>query len=179
MSCSYYTFRQNDYYCTKKGDYVNSDTYYRYCKGYYYDECPIYRHEESSGCYLTTIVCNALRAQDNSSTLNTLRKFRDEVLQKDSKYDAILEQYDTVGPKIARCINSDNDREYIASLAYFNCLLPICRCIKAKKIEEAVAGYEEMTSIFIEYYGLKEQYDDVVSLEGRNKGHGRCMKKNN
>ena len=57
MSCSYYTFRQNDYYCTKKGDYVNSDTYYRYCKGYYYDECPIYRHEESSGCYLTTIVC--------------------------------------------------------------------------------------------------------------------------
>ncbi len=36
-----------------------------------------------------------------------------------------------------------------------------------------------MTSRFIEYYGLKEQYDDVVSLDGRNKGHGRCMKKSN
>ncbi len=177
MSCSYYTFRQGDYYCEKKRDYVNSDTYSKYCRGYYYDECPIYRHEESSGCYLTTIVCNVLRDQDDSSTLNTLRKFRDEVLQKDPKYDDVLKQYDTVGPKIARCINSDNDREYIASLAYFNCLLPICRCIKAKRIDEAVAGYEEMTSSFIEYYGLKEQYDDVVSLDGRNKGHGRFLKK--
>ena len=31
MSCSYYTFRQGDYYCTKKSDYVNEDVYYKYC----------------------------------------------------------------------------------------------------------------------------------------------------
>ena len=49
MSCAYYTFRNNDYYCLKKGDYVNSDVYQRYCKNYSYDECPIYKDNPNSG----------------------------------------------------------------------------------------------------------------------------------
>lgn len=179
MSCSYYGFRNNDYYCYKKGDYVNTDTYRRYCRDYSYDECPIYKHEESSGCYLTTIVCNVLRENDRGYVLSTLRDFRDRVLQNDNEYDSLLEQYDTVGPKISRCINQDDNRLDVSVAVFYKSLLPICGCIKANKNEEAVLKYKAMTLGLIEHYGLKEKYDDVVSLGDKNRGHGRCRKKEN
>lgn len=83
MSCAYYTFRNNDYYCLKKGDYVNSDVYQRYCKNYSYDECPIYKgNPDSGGCYLTTACVEAKGLPDDCEELTILRDFRDHWLKK-------------------------------------------------------------------------------------------------
>lgn len=180
MSCSYYTFRQGDYYCTKKGDYVSSDTYYSYCKGYYYDDCPIYKHEESSGCFLTTIVCDSIGLQDNNPVLNTLRAFRNNILQQNPIYYDILKYYDSIGPVIAKKISEDKEKSKLSKYLYSSILIPICNYISINNYEEAITKYEAMTLSLINYYGLKKQYN---SIEFKNdfipekSGHGRILKK--
>ena len=61
MSCSYYTFRQGDYYCTKKSDYVNEDVYYKYCRNWDYSDCPVYKGDTSGGCYLPVCIQRVCR----------------------------------------------------------------------------------------------------------------------
>ena len=90
MSCTYYRWN-GDYWCDKNNRSVNSDTYSRYCKGYYYDECSVYKRDDSiGGCFITTIVCDTLGKSDDDRVLNNLRYFRDNVLQKNSKYTYLL-----------------------------------------------------------------------------------------
>lgn len=179
MSCSYYTFRQNDYYCMKKSDYVNSDTYYRYCRNYSYDECPVYKHQESSGCYLTTIVCKVLGKKDNDLILNVMRNFRDNVLKNDPNYYEILRDYDMIGPSIARSIELDQNKEQLASGLYSQNLSEICKAIMCGEENMAVEGYRYMTNGLIDYYGLREEYNNLdrssynVSPELR--GHARVL----
>ena len=177
--CDWYTFRQGDYYCEKKKDYVNSDTYYRYCRGYYYDECPTYKYEESSGCFLTTIVCGTLGFSDDNPVLNMLREFRDNILQKDPKYFNLLLKYDVIGPLISNNIFNDKEKLKLAMDLYSKCLVPICNYISIKNYDKAVSLYENMTLSLVDYYGLKELYNSIV-LDGnfiaKQAGHGRSLK---
>lgn len=159
MSCPYYTFRENDYYCQKKSNYVNSDTYYRYCRNYSYDECPIYKQTETSNCYLTTIVCNILHKKDDDQILNTLRNFRDNVLQRDKKYYKILKDYDTIGPIISEKIANDKDKLLLSKYLYQSILIPTATNINNNNYEKAITIYEIMTLSLINYYGLKHQYN--------------------
>ena len=106
MSCPYYTFRSNDYYCTKNEDYVNSDVYYKYCRKYDYDDCPIYKGDSSSGgCYLTSACVEARGLPDDCMELQTLRDFRDNWLkQQPCGQDEVAEYYATA-PRIVDKIN--------------------------------------------------------------------------
>ena len=71
MSCSYYTFRQGDYYCTKKSDYVNEDVYYKYCRNWDYSDCPVYKGDTSGGCYLTSACMYSKGLPDDCYELET------------------------------------------------------------------------------------------------------------
>jgi len=179
MSCSYYTFRQNDYYCTKKGDYVNSDVYYRYCRNYSYDECPIYKQQDSSGCYLTTIVCKVLGKKDNDLVLNVMRNFRDNVLQTNPDYYDILRDYDMIGPSIAKAIELDENNKQLSSGLYNNNLSEICKAIMCGEENMAVDSYLSMTSGLIDYYGLREEYDNLdrssYNVSSDLRGHARVL----
>ena len=42
MSCPFYWYNHH-YACRKSGKDVNEDTYYKYCRNYDYDDCPIYK----------------------------------------------------------------------------------------------------------------------------------------
>lgn len=55
MSCPYYWY-DNHYACRKTGKDVNEDVYYKFCKNYDYDDCPIYKGQDTSGCFLTSPV---------------------------------------------------------------------------------------------------------------------------
>ena len=106
MSCTYYRWNggsfTGDYWCDKNDKRVDSDTYSKYCRGYYYSDCPVYKRSDSSGgCFITTIVCNVLGKSDDDKVLNNLRYFRDNVLKKDECYRYILIDYDNIGPVIA------------------------------------------------------------------------------
>ena len=156
MSCPFYTFRQNDYYCSKNSNYVNSDTYYKYCRNYDYDDCPVYkRNDSTSGCYLTTIVCSVLNKEDDNKVLNSLRNFRDHTLQKNKEY------YD------------------MSNYLYEKFLKPISKLIEEKKDIEAIERYKIMTLALINYYGIKKIYNNIdyniPNFNPKTSGHGKKL----
>ncbi len=143
MSCSYYTFRQGDYYCYKKKDYVNEDCYRRYCRDYSYDECPIYRNEESSsGCFLTSACVEARGLPDDCDELQTLRAFRDNWLRQQPGGAAEIQAYYQTGPAIVAALRCDGGTARFDQL-YRELVLPCVADIKAGRMEEAYRRYRQ------------------------------------
>lgn len=142
MSCTYYRWNggsfTGDYWCDKKNERVNNDIYQRYCKGYYYDECPIYKKSNSSGgCFITTIICDILGKNDDDKVINNLRNFRDNILTKDEKYKSILIDYDNIGPVIAYEISKDKDKEKLSIGLYDLILTKVSDLIDNKDYEKS------------------------------------------
>lgn len=162
MSCINYRWN-GDYWCDKKKARVSDADYYKYCRNYGYSDCPIYKQDTSSGCYLTTIICKILGKNDNDSVLDKMRKFRDSVLQKDVKYAQILKDYDTIGPLLSNCIANDYFNGYLSEKLYNRILVPISIQLDKKQYEGAVKMYENMTLSLINYYGLSNMYKDLKS----------------
>lgn len=168
MSCTYYRWNGGifgDYWCDKKDCRVDSDTYYKNCRDFNYDECPIYRHSESSGpCFITTVLCEILGLPDNHETLNTLRAFRDNILQKDKQYEEILKIYDIIGPMLAYRLKIDKNKEQLASELYNLSLLPIIEEIKNKNYAKAIKHYIYMTLSLISSYNLRTTYNSLKDI---------------
>ena len=110
------------------------------------------KEHSSSGCYITTAVVNILGFADNCETMNILRTFRRQVLQKDAKYRSILLQYDCVGPKIAFNLQRDENAYEVASDLYFSYLVKAVCAIKENDIDRAIAIYTAMTEKLISEY---------------------------
>lgn len=188
MACTYYSFKGGlfggDYWCDKKKCAVDENTYYKFCRDYSYSSCPIYKQGSGSGCFITTVTCEILGCQDDSLVMNDLRSFRDNVLQKDSKYYDILKEYDVIGPKLADCIRNDKDKNEMAKGLYQNVLLPVHQDIQDNNYNAAVEKYYLMTLMLINYYGLKHVYNNIKdndygydNFEPSLAGHGRVKKK--
>ncbi len=147
MSCSYYMFRNNDYYCCKKQDYVNDDIYRRYCRDYAYNECPIYREETSSsgGCYLTSACMEAQGLSDNCEELTILRDFRDNWMKKQPGGLAEVAEYYATAPEIVKKINQRPDAKEIWNGLYETLVAPCVRLIQVGAMEEAHRKYYAIT----------------------------------
>lgn len=59
---------------------------------------------------MTTLVVNTLGYDDNCDFLKTLRSFRDNVMRKNPKYQDLLMEYDSLGPKLVKCIEADDQK---------------------------------------------------------------------
>ena len=170
----------SDYYCGYMKKIIRDDVYRRYCRDNY-QRCSVYMQNQPSSCYLTTITCNILGKDDNDIVLDKLRNFRDDVLQKDEKYDKILKDYDVIGPVIAEEIRNDNNAYDIASKIYNKNLLNICYKIDNKEYEEAVNKYFGMTYYLMLYYGLTDKYWNIQKngygykeeIDIKKSGHGK------
>lgn len=189
IKCAYMTKRSNgwsdEYYCTKVEHAVSYDQYISKCCSYSYDECSNYKYEKpSSGCFITTVVCDVLGMDDSNFYLTMLRKFRKEYLQTRPEGISILEQYDTVGPVIAYCIMNDKNREEVAMNAFNNSIAPVVNDVCEGKSASAIRRYADMTNGLIHRYGLDAlsisipgvsiyDYKDDKSMMG----HGRLVKK--
>ena len=142
MSCSWYDFRNNDYYCMKKQDYVNSDVYYRYCRNYSYDECPIYKgNTDSGGCYLTSACVEAKGLPDDCEELTVLREFRDNWLKHRPGGLGEVAEYYASAPVIVEKINAREDAKEIWCRVYESLVRPCVELIKCGKMEETHALY--------------------------------------
>jgi hypothetical protein len=144
MSCSYYTFRQGDYYCSKKSDYVNSDVYYKYCRNYDYSDCPIYK-AESSSCYLTSACVFAKGLPDDCYELETLRDYRDRWLAKTEQGAQVIQQYYEIAPRIVSAINDSNQRSAVYERIYEQMVLPCVKLIEQGKMQETLELYQSWT----------------------------------
>lgn len=189
MSCTYYRWNGGvfgDYWCDKKDSRVDEEHYRRYCRDYNYDECSIYNHTESSGpCFITTVLCNILGLSDDDGTLNTLRSFRDNVLQKDESYKEILMIYDAIGPMVADALIKDEKKHEKALGLYEASLKPIINEVKNENYERAVKHYLYMTLYLVSEYNLRNTYNalrDVdfgfTNFNQKTAGHGRVLCKN-
>lgn len=185
--------KEGQFKCEKKGvwKFANSDeanSCYSYCERFRKDmnlgdkainESVSYiaSHQSynATGCYITTIVVNILGLPDNCIELETLRKFRCEYLQKDSKYADLLIKYDALGPVIARVIANLDNAFDVASDLYMAYIKGTVLYLKNGKIDEAIEIYTEMMNNLIKEYlssylipnTIKKDYDLSQS------GHGR------
>ena len=130
-------------------------------------------------CYLTTIMCHLLDYPDDNYYLNTLRKFRDNVMKKDNKYIPLLMTYDIIGPMIAEKLGNDPNGKEIA-LAYFNhYIMPSITAIEEEKYGIAINIYREMTYKLATYYNIDISIPklDIKNIDMAILGHGKIRKK--
>ena len=170
MSCTFYKwesgFISGNYYCIKQEKTVDSNTYYKYCRDYSYSDCPIYKHQESSGgCFITTVVCDILGKKDNDKTLEILRNFSNNILKEDTHYYDFLKLYDNMGPKIADAILHDSDNLKLSTFLFNEVIKPISRQIEDKNYSRAINNYELMMLSLINYYGFKHEYNNALASD--------------
>lgn len=195
--CTYMNFEKehdNDakYWCEKKYEWMRPEAAecWRYCKAYSRDEsvAKSYREhskdKQSSGCFVTTIVCGTLGMDDNNMYLTLLRKFRKDYLQKKPDGIKVLEEYDTIGPVIAHCISNDEKREEVAQGVFMHSIIPVINDICEGKNMEAINKYTNMTKGLIHRYGLDTLTLSVPGASAYNynqdrvmMGHGKLVKR--
>ncbi len=180
-------FFSSSYYCVITGKEVQISSNYinDYCsKDYNVSYCPFYQQygPKSSGCFITTIICDILNNEDNNEIMNTLRNFRDNVLQENEEYYDILKLYDSIGPIISKLLCNDENREELSKVVLENILKPICIMIKEHKYDDAAEAYRVMTLKFISYYKLKKKYNKIVddnynikNFNPKEAGHGKIL----
>ena len=150
MACSYYTFRQGDYYCQKNQKYVNEDVYYKYCRNWDYRDCPIYKGNDSGSCYLTSACTYAKGLADDCYELETLRKYRDTWLRKTEEGEKLVRKYYEIAPKIVSAINERTDSKAVYEMIYNRMVKPCVELIEQNKMEETLALYQRMTLELLE-----------------------------
>ena len=171
------------YYCERKGErrYASDAKCYSFCEAYSrstYSRENMYensRQHQSSGCYLTTAMCNILGYPDNNYYLETLRNFRDKVLQQDFKYIPLLLSYDVIGPQIAYELEKDENKVEIATNLFNKFITASVTAIENNKINDAVNIYIAMTQSLAERYNINT---NIVMLNPnevniKELGHGR------
>ena len=125
------------------------------------------------------MLCDILKLPDNNPFLNTMRDFRDNVLQKDEKYKKLLVEYDIIGPLVARNLNNDPLNKQISATIFYSYIKPITKLIKNKNENEAVNLYKEMTNKLKLFYNINTTLDiDIVNKADISiSGHGYYKQK--
>lgn len=177
------TYSDGTFWCDKRLEcvYANREECYRFCRAYSRPSSVADSYAEfsrsktsDSGCYLTTMMCNILKLSDDNTFLQTMRYFRENVLQKDDKYKKLLVEYDIVGPIIANNLNNDPLRYQIAANAFFKYIKPIVILIKNHKNNEAIKSYIEMTNKLKTFYNINTviDIDMIKNADISQSGHG-------
>lgn len=146
LSCPYYWWN-HDYACRKSGKDVNEDIYYKYCRNYDYDSCPIYKQELPSdrACYLTTACIQARQLSDDCHELTVLRRFRDTYIRSLPEGGEVVRHYYAVAPKIVAAILALPDSQVIFCQLYEQLVLPCVRLIEEGELAKAYERYKNTT----------------------------------
>lgn len=144
MSCPYYWYNHH-YACRKTGKDVNEDTYYKYCRNYDYGDCPIYKGNNTSGCFLTSACVEAKGLPDDCHELTVLRSFRDGYMRATSAGVADICEYYHIAPAIVEKIKALPNAKEIFDRIYLELVLPCVEMIESGKNEEAYAAYKNYT----------------------------------
>lgn len=173
-------------WCGKKNEwvYANQAACWLYCEAYgrssQVAESYYRKAEESqrggSGCFITTIVCSILGNKDDFVELEKLRAFRDNVLQKDQRYNDLLVTYDYVGPIISQNIIQDKNRVQIATNLYNFGIKKVVEFLDKNEKEKAIQLYISMTEALMQGYNLEKpeiSNEELANIDRNQMGHGR------
>ena len=172
------------FWCETKYEwhYANEAECWRFCKAYsrptsvsksYHDYSK--STQSSSGCYITTIVCDILGLEDN--VLNSLRNFRDNIMAKDEKYKYLLAEYDIIGRIIAVKIKNDPTNHMMSLAIYETFIREVCDFINKKEYLNAIKTYTNMVKGLIKYYNITRviTQDEIENLDIKKLGHGKII----
>lgn len=140
MSCPYYWYNYH-YACRKSGKDVNEDTYDRYCKNYSYGDCPIYKGNDESGCFLTSACVEAKGLPDNCYELTVLRNFRDNYLRNSESGASEVCQYYHIAPPIVEKIKQQSNALEMFEHIYTDLVQPCVKLIEQEEHGKAHALY--------------------------------------
>ena len=142
MSCPYYWYNYH-YACRKSGKDVNEDTYDKYCKNYDYGDCPIYKGNDTSGCFLTSACVEAEGLADDCYELTVLRKFRDEYLAGLECGKCEIAHYYRVAPTIVARIKSKTNANAVFHSIFEELVAPCVKLIEEGNYDTAHMRYRE------------------------------------
>ena len=86
-----------------------------------------------------------------------------------------MDEYDIVGPQIAKCIHDDymeTKNNEIANRIYDFFVLPTYYLIKSNKKEEAINKYSNIIKILMEHYGIERVTEVPEDYDYTKGGHG-------
>ena len=188
-SCTHLDEKSNlgKFWCPKKREYRLATKSIEDCNSY----CQAYgrstskreellRISQNSGspCYLTTIICNLLNYPDSNYYLNTLRYFRDNVMQTNPIYFPLLLTYDVVGPEISKRLAIDPNGKEIATIFFTNYITKAVEAIEEEKNETAINIYKAMTTSLADHYKIIIPLMEVDSnINPQELGHGYTRRK--
>lgn len=102
-------------------------------------------------CFITTAICENDQLADDCEELTLLRKFRDDVMLKDSTLKPMVDTYYLVAPEIVASINKREDRKSIYAMLRTIYLEPAMAAIRQGKSGLAVFIYEQMVNRAYQY----------------------------
>lgn len=152
MSCPYYWYNYNSYACRKSGKDTNEDIYYKYCRGYDYGDCPVYKGNDTSGCFLTSACVEAMGLSDDCYELTILRHFRDNYLRSRPTGKADICEYYHIAPMIVERIKQSPNSMCVFEKLYNELVKPCVALIESGKNEEAYSTYRNYTKMLQKRY---------------------------
>ena len=115
--------------------------------------------ESSKGCYIATMICDALNKENS---LENLRKLRYDVMEKDKQYNDTLALYDVVGPRIVNNIEKEENKLQIVSNLYNLCIEKVSKLVKLNKKNEAIKLYKDMINLLVQGYQIKDEQNNKL-----------------
>lgn len=147
--CIYYYYDRG-YSCALKREKegnssIDSDIVHRYCWGYHYNDCPMYRSRggSSGGCFLTSACVEAKGLADDCQELTVLRRFRESYLRSIPEGQREIAEYYIVAPKIVAEIKKRADAIAIFDSIYEKLVKPCVDMIERGENEDAHKLYRE------------------------------------
>ena len=183
-SCTHLGEKPNSgkFWCPKKREYrlanTSIDDCHSYCQAYgrsteKREELLTISKNSGTGCYLTTIMCKLLNYPDNNYYLNTLRYFRDNVMQTNPNYLPLLVLYDVAGPQISKKLEMDPNGKEIAKTFFTNYIVKAVDAVNEGKNQTAITIYTAMTNTLANHYQIIIQNIKVnQNINPTELGHG-------
>lgn len=106
------------------------------------------------GCFITTAICDAEGKADDCDELQTLRKFRDEVMLKDERLAPLVAEYYEIAPRIVAAINKGSAPKDVFLMLRMQYLDNAIAAVKAGDIDVAVGEYIQMVAVARQIAGL-------------------------
>ena len=106
----------------------------------------------SSGCFITSAVCNSLNKPDDCYELTAFRSFRDRWLSQQPDGKDMIEEYYRIAPKIVEQIDLRTDHAQIYRSIWENHLQPCLSAIEAEEYERCKHLYSAMVRTLDQTY---------------------------
>ena len=122
---------------------IDSDTVYKYCWSYSYEDCPRYKSKNSSsgGCFLTSACIEAKGLPDDCIELTILRNFRDNYMKSAENGQDDINEYYNIAPAIVERIHQQDNALEIFECIYSELVIPCVRLIQNGQNADAHMAY--------------------------------------